>query len=172
MNRARIAANGGTVSTSVLIYMALHDDMGFGKKRLDAIGDKAKEYSVYINHDAGRLNELRDRIGKYLDYQLQRDFIQTLVKGLKYSGHEERRGAEAGMEATYSLVFLALHELYGFGAQRLKRIQAHIKEYAWFIKDGTTHVLEYMKCLHCEAGQQYQALEGYEKEHGPVEIYG
>ncbi|WP_444309836.1 hypothetical protein [Megasphaera sp.] len=32
MNRARIAANGGTISTSVLIYMALHDGMGFGKK--------------------------------------------------------------------------------------------------------------------------------------------
>lgn len=173
MNRARIAANGGTISTSVLIYMALHDGMGFGKKRLDAITEKVMAYSEDINHSAEKMTAYRNRLDDCgIDFQLKMDFIRTLIKGLQFSGQKERTGAEAGMEVTYTLVLLAVHELYGLGRVRLRRIQEKIKDYAWYIRDGVVHVLEYMKCLTCECGQKYQALMGYEKEHGEIKIYG
>ena len=174
-NRARIAANGGTVTTSVLIYMALHDDdkLRFGKKRLDAITERVTGYSEDINHSAEKFIAYRDKLDACgIDFRLKRDFIRALQKGLKYTGKQENTGAEAGIEATYTLILWALHDLYGLGRERLRRIQQKIKDYAWYIRAGDVHVLEYMKCLACECGQQYQALTGYEKEHGAICIYG
>lgn len=173
IDRGRIAANGSTISTSVLIYMALHDDdaLQFGCKRLCRITDKVNEYSHDIDGDGDKFTAYRNRLDGYgLNLQLKMDFTRALLKGLKYTGGKEMRGAEAGVEATYTLIFLALHDLYHFGPQRMKRIQERIKSYAWFIRDGTTHILEYMKCLSRECGLQYQALNDYEAAHGEVQI--
>lgn len=172
-NRKRIAANGGGISTSVLIYMALHDDdaLRFGSKRLNRITAWAVRKSSQINHSPDRLHDCRKQIaGHGLDYQLQRDFIHVLLKGLKFTGKLEYTGAWEGAETTYTIIFLALHELYGLGPQRLKRIQRRIKSYAWFIREGTTHVLQYMKCLKLECGQKYRALDLYEKQYGEVRL--
>jgi hypothetical protein len=173
ITRKGIAANGSVVSTSVLVYMALHDDdvLQFGCKRLNRITDWVVQKSKSINRDMSKLQECREQIVRHgLDYQLQQDFIRALLKGLKYTGKEEYAGAREGADAAYILIFLALHELYGFGPQRLQRVQQRIKHYAWFIRDGVTHVLEYMKCLKLECGQQYAALDAYEKQHGEIQI--
>lgn len=172
-SRKGIAANGGITSTSVLIYMALHDDdaLQFGGKRLNRITTWVVKKSSQINHSPERLHACREQIAGYgLDYQLQRDFIHVLLKGLKFTGREEYTGAWEGSDAAYTIIFLALHELYGFGPQRLQRIQQRIKSYAWFIREGTTNVLQYMKCLKMECGQQYEALDLYEKRYGEVQI--
>lgn len=172
-SRRSIAANGSITSTSVLIYMALHDDdaLQFGCKRLDRITDWVVQRSVFINHDPGKLRACQEQILQHgLDYQLQRDFIQVLLKGLKYTGKEEHIGAAEGAEAAYILIFLALHELYGLGPQRIRRIQRRIKSYAWFIRNGTTQIFQYMKCLKLECQQQYEALELYEKQNGAVQL--
>lgn len=174
-NKARIAANGGTIATSVLIYMALHDDdaLRFSKKRLNAITDTVTTYSEDINHSAEKFILYRNRLDQCgIDFQLKYDFIRALMKGLKFSGKRERIGAEAGIDATYTLILLAAHDIYGLGRTRLHRIQQRIKEYAWAIKDGAVHILEYMKCLACECGQKYQVLMNYENEYGEICIYG
>ena len=172
-SRKRIAANGGSTSTSVLIYMALHDDdaLRFGSKRLNRLTTWAVKKSSQINHSPARLQVCRGQIARHgLDYQMQRDFIHVLLKGLKFTGKLEYTGAWEGAEATYTIIFLALHELYGLGPQRLQRIQQRIKSYAWFIREGTTNVLQYMKCLKMECGQQYEALDLYEKQCGEVQL--
>lgn len=63
-NKARIAANGGTIATSVLIYMALHDDdaLRFSTKRLNAITDTVTTYSEDINHSAEKFILYRNRL--------------------------------------------------------------------------------------------------------------
>lgn len=173
LTRKGLAANGSITSTSVLVYMALHDDdtLRFSGKRMDRITDWVVQRSAFINHDPGKLIACREQITRHgLDYQLQQDFIRALLKGLKYTGKEEYAGARKGADAAYILIFLALHELYGFGPQRLQRVQQRIKHYAWFIRDGVTHVLEYMKCLKLECGQQYAVLDAYEKQYGEIQI--
>lgn len=173
-NKARIAANGGTIATSVLIYMALHDDaLRFRTKRLNAITDTVTTYSEDINHSAEKFILYRNRLDQCgIDFQLKYDFIRALMKGLKFSGKREHIGAEAGIEATYTLILLAVHDIYGLGKARLRRIQQRIKDYAWAIKDGVVHILEYMKCLACECGQKYQVLINYEQEYEEIKIYG
>lgn len=173
-NKARIAANGGTIATSVLIYMALHDDaLRFSTKRLNAITDTVTTYSEDINHSAEKFILYRNRLDQCgIDFQLKYDFIRALMKGLKFSGKREHIGAEAGIEATYTLILLAVHDIYGLGKARLRRIQQRIKDYAWAIKDGVVHILEYMKCLACECGQKYQVLINYEQEYEEIKIYG
>lgn len=141
-NKARIAANGGTIATSVLIYMALHDDdaLRFSTKRLNAITDTVTTYSEDINHSAEKFILYRNRLDQCgIDFQLKYDFIRVLMKGLKFSGKRERTGAEAGIEATYTLILLAAHDIYG---------------------------------LACECGQKYQVLMNYENEYGEIRIYG
>ena len=174
-NKARIAANGGTIATSVLIYMALHDDdaLRFSTKRLNTITDTVLAYSKDINHSAEKFISYRNQLDQYgIDSQLKYDFIRALMKGLKFSGKREHIGAEAGIEATYTLILLAVHDIYGLGKARLRRIQQRIKDYAWAIKDGVVHILEYMKCLACECGQKYQVLINYEQEYEEIKIYG
>lgn len=174
LTRKGLAANGSITSTSVLVYMALHDDdtLRFSGKRLDRITDWVVQRSAFINHDPGKLIACREQIIRHgLDYQLEQDFIRVLLKGLGYTGKEEYTGAREGAEAAYTLIFLALHELYGLGMQRLQRIQRRIKSYAWFIREGATHIFQYMKCLEQECGQQYKALQSYEEEYGELKIY-
>lgn len=173
ITRGGIAANGCVVSTSVLIYMALHDDdvLQFGCKRLNRITDWVVQKSKFVNHHSDRLQDCREQVLQAgMDYQLKQDFIRVLLVGLKYSGREECEGAREGADAAYILIFLALHEVYGLGPQRIQRIQKRIKGYAWFIRAGVTHVLEYMKCLKLECGQQYQALDNYERKYGEIRI--
>ena len=98
-SRKGIAANGGITSTSVLIYMALHDDdaLQFGGKRLNRITTWVVKKSSQINHSPERLHACLEQIAGYgLDYQLQRDFIHVLLKGLKFTGREEYTGAWEG----------------------------------------------------------------------------
>ena len=120
-NKARIAANGGTIATSVLIYMALHDDdaLRFSTKRLNAITDTVITYSEDINHSAEKFILYRNRLDQCgIDFQLKYDFIRALMKGLKFSGKREHTGAEAGIEATYTLILLAAHDIYMVWAGR------------------------------------------------------
>lgn len=95
LTRKGLAANGSITSTSVLVYMALHDDdtLRFSGKRLDRITDWVVQRSAFINHDPGKLIACREQIIRHgLDYQLEQDFIRVLLKGLGYTGKEEYTG--------------------------------------------------------------------------------
>ena len=109
LTRKGLAANGSITSTSVLVYMALHDDdtLRFSGKRMGRITDWVVQRSAFINHDPGKLIACREQITRHgLDYQLEQDFIRVLLKGLGYTGKEEYTGAREGAEAAYTLIFL------------------------------------------------------------------
>lgn len=88
------------------------------------------------------------------------------------SGRYQRTSAMASVEASYIHLFLAIHELFGFGAQRLKAIQQKIKFYAGCIREGEPGIEEFMKCMAVECGQVYPGLIACEKKYGEVKIYG
>lgn len=111
-----------------------------------------------------------ERLG--VDERLERDFISWIVSGLGMKGKEQRRAAMASIEASYIYLFLAIHELFGFGAQRLKAIQQKIKFYAGCIREGEPGIEEFMKCMAVECGQVYPGLIACEEKYGEVKIYG
>lgn len=81
-------------------------------------------------------------------------------------------GSNAGETTTATLVFQALHDDYGFGAQRLKAIQQKIKFYAGCIREGEPGIEEFMKCMAVECGQVYPGLIACKEKYGEVKIYG
>lgn len=64
LTRKGLAANGSITSTSVLVYMALHDDdtLRFSGKRMDRITDWVVQRSAFINHDPGKLIACQEQI--------------------------------------------------------------------------------------------------------------
>lgn len=171
--RSQIAAKGGVVSTQVLIYQALHDVFNFSKKRLDALTARVNQY--YQDGYTNDITPLRNRLDEIgIDFQLERDFIKNLKKALGANGRSEYNGVEAGSEATYILAFNALHDLCGFGKERLQRVQKKIKFYVWCLLDETLDVMivDYMQCLHVECGQYFDTLVDFTKRFGTPDIYG
>ena len=92
--------------------------------------------------------------------------------GLRFEKGVETIGAEDAAAVCYTLVFLALRDLYRFGKDRVRRIQDKVLEYAWLIRRRELHVLEFMKCLQVECRLQYESLDTYEAQHGELQIYG
>lgn len=170
-----VAHVGAGIAASVLLYMALHDgeNVRFGKKRLDRITNYAMECSEKMENNGRQFTEYRNRADRCgVDFQLKQDFMRALMKGLRFSGKAEMLGAEAGIDAAYTLIFLALHDKYGYGAGRIQPLQEKIKEYAWMIRNDELDILEFMKCLQVECGQEYASLERYEAQYGELKIYG
>lgn len=173
-----IGCNAGETTTATLVFMALHDMHGFSKTRMERIKRKCNEYNhQYLANDPDftgsefvAMRTKMERLG--VDERLERDFISWIVSGLGMKGKEQRRAAMASIEASYIYLFLALHELFGFGAQRLRNIQQKIKFYAGCIRDGEPGIEEYMKCMEVECGQVYPGLKACEAAHGEVKIYG
>ena len=104
--------------------------------------------------------------------RLERDFINWIISGVGLNGRYQRTSAMASVEASYIHLFLAIHELFGFGAQRLKAIQQKIKFYAGCIREGEPGIEEFMKCMAVECGQVYPGLIACEEKYGEVKIYG
>ncbi len=173
-----IGCNAGETTTATLVFMALHDMHGFSKARMERIKKKCNEYNHqslandpdFTGSEFIAMRTKMERLG--VDERLERDFISWIVSGLGMKGKEQRRAAMASIEASYIYLFLALHELFGFGAQRLRNIQQKIKFYAGCIRDGEPGIEEYMKCMEVECGQVYPGLKACEAAHGEVKIYG
>ena len=81
-----------------------------------------------------------------------------------------RRRWPASKRLTFTCSWI--HELFGFGAQRLKVIQQKIKFYAGCIREGEPGIEEFMKCMAVECGQVYPGLIACEEKYGEVKIYG
>lgn len=173
-----IGCNAGETTTATLVFMDLHDMHGFSKTRMERIKRKCNEYNHqslandpdFTGSEFVAMRTKMERLG--VDERLERDFISWIVSGLGMKGKEQRRAAMASIEASYIYLFLALHELFGFGAQRLRNIQQKIKFYAGCIRDGEPGIEEYMKCMEVECGQVYPGLKACEAAHGEVKIYG
>lgn len=173
-----IGCNAGETTTATLVFMALHDMHGFSKTRMERIKRKCNEYNHqslandpdFTGSEFIAMRTKMERLG--VDERLERDFISWIVSGLGMNGKEQRRAAMASIEASYIYLFLAIHELFGFGAQRLKAIQQKIKFYAGCIREGEPGIEEFMKCMAVECGQVYPGLIACEEKYGEVKIYG
>ena len=171
--RRHIAVNAAVASTQVLIYQALHDRYGFGRGRFAKIDAAVDEYSRHINHDGDRYSAYRNAMDDAgVDHRLKQDYIHWLKKSLGISGKDENKGAEAGMDYTYTLMLYALYDKFGFRRERLRWLQKKLKFYARLILDGEVMIPEFMKCMTLECGQKFENLESWEKKYGELKIYG
>ena len=171
--RQRDIANLSIASVQVLVYQALHDTYGFGRRRFARIEQTVNEYSERICtrqvlYDA----YVHTLEAEGLDRRLRDDCIRWLRQAVNAQNHTDRRGAAVGMEYTYVLILFALYEVFGFRRTRIRRIQEKVKTYARILREGDVRIQEFMKCMQCECGQEFVLLNEYEAEHGELRIYG
>lgn len=171
--RSSLAVNASIASTNALIQQALHDKYQFNKGRFQRIEDKVEAYSYEIEHDTAKFASYRQRLEeKGIDKQSLRDFIRGMQRALKVSGKSERTSSEAATEYTYTLVFLAIADLFKFGRERLRWLQQKIKFYIWCVLDGDVMLPEFIKCMAVECGQDKTNIQAWENQFGELKIYG
>ena len=171
--RRQLGVNAGIACTQVLIYQALHDLWGFGRKRFAIINDLVDQYSKDIDHCGARFSFYRNALDDVkLSERLKRDYISWMKKGIEVSGKAENVGSEAGMEYTYVLMIYAICKQFGFKQKKIQRLQEKLKFYARLILDGEVMIVEFMKCMELECGQKFKNLKDWEAMNGELKIYG
>lgn len=171
--RRKRSSDASIAGTTALIQQALHDTYSFNKRRFQRIEEQVETYSHEIEHSPETFSLYRQRLeDKGIQVQMLRDFIRSMQKGIEVSGKAERLASEAAIEYTYTLMFLAIAELFKFGRERLQTLQKRIKLYTWCIRDGDVMVPEFMKCMAIECGQVHTNIDDWERVHGELRIYG
>ena len=84
---------------------------------------------------------------------------------------EIEAGAESGTDWATTLLFSCLHDKYKWRDKRLKDLQNYYKDKVYVLTHNEVPIWEFMKCLNVECNIDYPALEAYEKQNGPVDIY-
>lgn len=69
------------------------------------------------------------------------------------------------------VIFWTLYTKYKWRDKRIKDLQSYYKDKAYVLIHGEVPIWEFMKCLNVECNIDYPALEVYEKQNGPVDIY-
>lgn len=69
------------------------------------------------------------------------------------------------------VIFWTLYTKYKWRDKRLKDLQNYYKDKVYVLTHGEVPIWEFMKCLNVECNIDYPALEVYEKQNGPVDIY-
>lgn len=97
--------------------------------------------------------------------------------------HRYEVGAESGADwrlrkyvtdHVAASVIVTLHSLrhdFNWGAKRLQDLQRYIHDNIDAVLKSQVPIWEFMKCLNVECNIDYPALEAYEKQNGPVDIY-
>lgn len=89
-----IGNNAGETTTATLVFMALHDNYGFSKTRMERIKKKCNEYNHqslekdpdFTGSEFITMRTKMERLG--VDERLERDFISWIVSGLGMKGKE------------------------------------------------------------------------------------
>ncbi|WP_289002312.1 hypothetical protein [uncultured Megasphaera sp.] len=164
------AAFAAMVGTQTLTCMALHDKFNFGKKRISALSDEVNRHAERISGCGDTFSAYRNKLDAITDPRLKRDYMAWVKKGIGVQGSGKRKISEAGLEYSYVLMLWALHTLYGFGRDRLVRVQKYMKLCAGLMRDNEISIVEFMKCLQLEIHVLFLELEVYEKKYGPIDL--
>ncbi len=69
------------------------------------------------------------------------------------------------------VIFWTLYTKYKWRDKRIKDLQNYYKDKVYVLTHNEVPIWEFMKCLNVECNIDYPALEVYEKQNGPVDIY-
>lgn len=171
-HRYAVGAESGADWGLTLIYQALHDKYGFGRNRfakLNAAWEHldSKEHGFSIRWR----DELCDDFGfdRLLnEHDAQR--LERLITG-KTKDWRLRKYVTDHVAASVIVTLHSLRHDFKWGAKRLQDLQQYIHDNIDAVLKSKVPIWEFMKCLNVECNIDYPALEAYEKQNGPVDIY-
>lgn len=164
-------AESGTDWATTLLFNCLHDKYGFGRRRFAAMLNLWNDLDKYDNAD---ILQWRDELEQYgfdrMENERMAARMQRMITGrtrdLKLMA--KTRDMIAGVAI---VIFWTLYTKYKWRDKRLKDLQNYYKDKVYVLTHNEVPIWEFMKCLNVECNIDYPALEAYEKQNGPVDIY-
>lgn len=164
-------AESGTDWATTLLFNCLHDKYGFGRRRFAAMLNLWNDLDKYDNAD---ILQWRDELEQYgfdrMENERMAARMQKMITGrtrdLKLMA--KTRDMIAGVAI---VIFWTLYTKYSWRDKRLKDLQNYYKDKVYVLTHNEVPIWEFMKCLNVECNIDYPALEAYEKQNGPVDIY-
>lgn len=164
-------AESGTDWATTLLFNCLHDKYGFGRRRFAAMLNLWNDLDKYDNAD---ILQWRDELEQYgfdrMENERMAARLQKMITGrtrdLKLIA--KTRDMIAGVAI---VIFWTLYTKYKWRDKRLKDLQNYYKDKVYVLTHNEVPIWEFMKCLNVECNIDYPALEAYEKQNGPVDIY-
>lgn len=164
-------AESGTDWATTLLFNCLHDKYGFGRRRFAAMLNLWNDLDKYDNAD---ILQWRDELEQYgfdrMENERMAARMQKMITGrtrdLKLMA--KTRDMIAGVAI---VIFWTLYTKYSWRDKRLKDLQNYYKDKVYVLTHNEVPIWEFMKCLNVECNIDYPALEVYEKQNGPVDIY-
>lgn len=164
-------AESGTDWATTLLFNCLHDKYGFGRRRFAAMLNLWNDLDKYDNAD---ILQWRDELEQYgfdrMENERMAARMQKMITGrtrdLKLMA--KTRDMIAGVAI---VIFWTLYTKYKWRDKRLKDLQNYYKDKVYVLTHNEVPIWEFMKCLNVECNIDYPALEAYEKQNGPVDIY-
>lgn len=164
-------AESGTDWATTLLFNCLHDKYGFGRRRFAAMLNLWNDLDKYDNAD---ILQWRDELEQYgfdrMENERMAARMQKMITGrtrdLKLIA--KTRDMIAGVAI---VIFWTLYTKYKWRDKRIKDLQNYYKDKVYVLTHNEVPIWEFMKCLNVECNIDYPALEVYEKQNGPVDIY-
>lgn len=125
-----------TELTGYCLIVALHQRFGFGRARLDRLAARVTKISESVGAEMDAYGNARAlaKLRGQAEEICCAEFRVPLLRACRSRREEDlRRAGDEAASATWQCVALALHELFGFGTERLNRLREEgIANYAQF----------------------------------------
>lgn len=169
--RREAGAESGTDWATTLLFNCLHDKYGFGRNRFAAMNDMWEHVDEF---QEGFIYDWRDELCEHgFDRFLNERIAERMQKMITGRTRDLKLIAKTrDMIAGVAIViFWTLYTKYKWRDKRLRDLQNYYKDKVYVLTHNEVPIWEFMKCLNVECNIDYPALEAYEKQNGPVDIY-
>lgn len=148
-----------TARTWSIFFTALRDKEGYGVKRLIRIWDAINEHCEVIQRqtDAGaikRIISLTRTMSAYtgLQFPTWENYELKPIKTQADLKSVAKKSARLSEELVYAICFTVMHEVEGYGRERILRLSGEMEELNDSIKRKYISVQDLMRTLDEEAG--------------------
>ena len=152
MEQAELAAIQGVIDAcAALMFVALHDKFGFGKKRCKQM---VIDFDDLENRPSGFIREWQQAIKPYRN---DRRII---------------RNTQDYAAGVFIVMYRYVSEKFGFGESRLRKLQKHVHDNVYALcKEPGCDIWGFMTIANRYCDIEFEELIQWEKAHGPYELY-
>lgn len=164
-------AESGTDWATTLLFNCLHDKYGFGRRRFAAMLKLWNDLDKYDNAD---ILQWRDELEQYGFDRMENERMAARMQKMITGNSKDRALIAHTRDMLAGCAIVVFHTMlttFGWKKKRISDLFQYYKDKAYVLTHGEVPIWEFMKCLNVECNIDYPALEVYEKQNGPVDIY-
>lgn len=164
-------AESGTDWATTLLFNCLHDKYGFGRRRFAAM---LKLWSDLDKYDNADILAWRDELERYGFDRMENERMAARMQKMITGNSKDRALIAHTRDMLAGCAIVVFHTMlttFGWKKKRISDLFQYYKDKVFVLTHNEVPIWEFMKCLNVECNIDYPALEAYEKQNGPVDIY-